>query len=309
MEQPLPLAPDQGEEIFQTALYIAVVVKKKKQAYIAQVCGITPGYLSKLKGWRILEGSGALVACPPVKQAHFHALARALMEQLATHDQIHFENGWFVEASSGRKWGQLPYVSPETTDSLPSAPSASTAGRRLPRRPKPYWQALEIIGDWSLDAEAHTLSGGGMYSFLLSQDAFDGPSLLLEARVCFLRFDESSQGLPASFGLVLGWQESPAARTYYHLLCSEGRMLLEQVGTDASDDFIDYTHLDEGVPFSLATGECHHFLVRGLGDTLLVFVDDQLVYNVAKPPGLSGRMGIRPWRSRVQCHYLGARRR
>ncbi|MDX1907848.1 MAG: hypothetical protein SF053_12510 [Bacteroidia bacterium] len=308
MEASLPLALNQNEEIFQTALYIAISVKQKKQSYIASLCGIAPSYLSKLKGWYIPVGTEVLIARPPTKQARFGRLARTLIDHLAAQDQILFEDGWFVEMSSGRKWGQLPYLSPEIAQSLPPASKPPKAGRKTTSSYKPYWQDLEIIGDWDLDAEARTLTGGGLYSFLLSQETFDGSSCLLEARICFLRFDEGDKDLPASFGLVLGWQEFSASRTYYHLLCSEERMLLEQVGARGMDDFSDYTHVDDGVAFSLATGACHHFLIRVLEDTLLIFVDDQLVYNVAKPPGLSGRMGIRPWRSRVRCHYLGARR-
>jgi hypothetical protein len=83
------------------------------------------------------------------------------------------------------------------------------------------------------------------------------------------------------------------------------RLLLEQIGGRGGDEYTDFRHIDEGVPFLLHEKQEYRFTIRAHPERITVYHGGELIYTVAVPPGsLAGRVGLRPWRSVMSCSRL-----
>lgn len=80
--------------------------------------------------------------------------------------------------------------------------------------------------------------------------------------------------------------------------------MLERIGAHSGDHYSDFEHLDAGMPFEMEDGEEYQFHVQVTPEQITVFVDGIRRYQVATPPGMEGRVGIRPWRAQVTCSYF-----
>jgi hypothetical protein len=169
------------------------------------------------------------------------------------------------------------------------------------------WETLRRSGDqWRYQAASRVIRGSGMYELLLSRYPYGAKPFSLEA---ILGFDHYAQytgdgSETANAGIVLGWRISEGREQYYNLLLNGQRMLLELVGARTGNQYADYEHLDEGVPFVVEDGRAYHFKLHVTPEFITVKVDDELRYQIATPPDIEGRAGIRPWRAALYCQYF-----
>ena len=165
------------------------------------------------------------------------------------------------------------------------------------------WPHLLKIGSWTFDPVSNELRGTGVYEFLLSRYTYGLRDYRIKARVSFANYrtHQNADLDTANAGIVLGWQQQDTARRYYNLLFTGRRMLLEAVGID---DYRDFKHFGEGVPFVVEDG-CRYDIgisvTRSTRGTVDVFVDNVLLYSIATPKVIEGRVGLRPWRSEITC--------
>jgi hypothetical protein len=100
------------------------------------------------------------------------------------------------------------------------------------------------------------------------------------------------------------WTTPRGVRRYYNLLLNQERMFLELVGGHGGDAYSDYQHLDDGIPFALMEGTTYAISVA-IGERRLaarvMSPNGHWCYSAALPEDLLGRVGLRPWRSRVEC--------
>jgi hypothetical protein len=83
------------------------------------------------------------------------------------------------------------------------------------------------------------------------------------------------------------------------------RLLLEHIGSHDGDEYIDFQHIDEGVPLRLELNRPYELVVRVSGRALNVSCDGEQVYAVEFAQSMpSGRVGLRPWRSQLKCDYF-----
>lgn len=437
---------------FQTALFIAVEELGVKQAALAEACGISPGYLSKLRGWNRHSESKALIQRPHMTNTNFKAYAIPLLEVLREHDTpVHFEAGWFVQQAvdGPKQWGALALTEVEmpeaTPDPLPdilpqldgiefppegeltiewafdferdpaaeqkavallrqlsnmannqvvikvklNTPRAFTPPKAAPQedlfekkllrssgvakpllspedleksfsRPAPLppsrqlpalipntpffnllvhpsgisrgfehitvrdskndrlieqfcdlsqWNVLAKKGAFTFDADRKQISGSGLHHYLLSRYEYGRQPYLIHAELEFQQYARQAGNSTdqANAGFILGWNHDGPQPSYYHLLLTGEKMLLERVGAQGGDAYDDFEHLDAGVDFRIEDGVGYHFLLRVGRDSLDVVVDHRHVYHVALPEGITGQVGLRPWRAEVACRFFEVR--
>lgn len=445
-----PIGQNDYYGIFQTGLLVASEALGLKQAHLADVCGVSKSYLSKLKGWEWDKASNTLQARPHVTNTNFKRYAVPLMQFLEQKHQISFTDGYFMAAAddaAARQWGDLKTIEPaqsiraghpdeelyglldefevpeageltiewnldlsnpanlsdlvEKISRLAEKANAQLSvaiklrkkqkqqvqGRNPPARTQtgrdyrgadlygmrndglgrisvnpeaeydatlnqlssqlqdnPYvnlsietgepgafehisgrdalsgckreqfcdfsaWEALHREGDWEFITRAHAIQGRGLHQYLLSRYDYGTLPFSLHAVLRFQGYalHAGAAAESANAGIVLGWKEVDGRSQYYHLLLDGQSMCLEQVGARTGDHIGDYQHLDAGVPFVVDEDTDYSFLLQITHEWISVYVDQVLHYQVATPPGLEGRAGIRPWRAKVTCSYFEVR--
>jgi hypothetical protein len=82
------------------------------------------------------------------------------------------------------------------------------------------------------------------------------------------------------------------------------RLLLELVGGRGGGAYEDFEHIDDGVNFDLQKGKDYVLSIAASKDALRVKLRgdcEPVDYNLRLREPLVGRVGMRPWRSAMQC--------
>jgi hypothetical protein len=167
----------------------------------------------------------------------------------------------------------------------------------------PYgWERLVKVGQWTFNEASGSIVGEGMYRYLLSDKQYGARPFTIHARLEFLELRPEGEINAVNAGIVLGWETRQNKPTYLHLMFSGKRLLLEQIGQFGGDEYYDFRHIDEGIPFILKAA-CSYQIVIAVNDSIIeVVLNGRRVYSVAAPRGtVVGRVGLRPWRSRLRC--------
>lgn len=101
-------------------------------------------------------------------------------------------------------------------------------------------------------------------------------------------------------GLVFGWKDEKQKARYYNLLLSGNDLLLERNGF-AETDQRRFRHLTDAVPFPVQPGQPVSLDINVTEDTIRVYSDGSLLMAHERPQGATGRVGLRPWRSKMDC--------
>lgn len=108
----------------------------------------------------------------------------------------------------------------------------------------------------------------------------------------------------ANSGIVFGWKDGINNNTYYKLLFSGEDITLEEIGSDGQDDYNDFRQLARSVPFKIEEDRLYQILISITQRNINVFIDEKMIYSAPSPRSLKGRVGIRPWRAKVECDYF-----
>jgi hypothetical protein len=171
------------------------------------------------------------------------------------------------------------------------------------------WHNLLKIGPWSRRDDDQTLVGRGMHNYLLSHGHYS-QEISIDAVLRFVDLAPVNWLDAVNAGIVLGWTTPRGVRRYYNLLLNQERMFLELIGDRGGDAYSDFRHLDDGIPFSLTEGTTYAISVTVAERRLaarIVGPNDQWSYSAALPEDALGRVGLRPWRSRIECEKFVVR--
>lgn len=167
------------------------------------------------------------------------------------------------------------------------------------------WDSLLKVGEWAFDAGKGEILGEGMYRYLLPHTSYGPTPFSVHCRLTFLELRPESAINAVNAGLVLAWNIPRRARQYLHLMFTGDRLLLEQIGFRDGDEYLDYRHVDRGVPFALRPHHAYDLLVSVSDNTIHVQCDGREIYSVSPaPPIPAGRVGLRPWRSVMKCELF-----
>jgi|GEM_PF-2760084 len=168
---------------------------------------------------------------------------------------------------------------------------------------KHHWDRLLLIGDWSRIEETEEIIGAGMHTYLLSHFQH-GPEFSLTARITIMDAHPVNSLDAVNAGIVLGWTTPKNVRRYYNLLFTRDRLLLELVGGRGGGAYEDFEHVDEGVEFAFREGIEYTVSIDATRTKLAARIRGDgvdLAYTTDLIEPLSGRVGLRPWRSTIRC--------
>ena len=168
------------------------------------------------------------------------------------------------------------------------------------------WDKLDKIGRWNHNSETGKILGQGVYQFLLSSNDYGSREFTIFLSIKFSNYEKFATELldKANAGIVLGWIAKEDKRRYYNLLFTGKKVLLEGVGLHGGDDYRDFIHLDNGASLQLEEGKEYRFVIKVTTKRIDLFVEDEIIYSIEKPQDLYGRVGLRPWRSKIEVDYF-----
>jgi hypothetical protein len=168
------------------------------------------------------------------------------------------------------------------------------------------WERLSKIGRWDFDQASGTITGSGVLSFLLSHWDYGRRCFVIRTKIKFFDFERHvGKGTDeANAGIVLFYQKSTTSHDYYNLLITRTSLRLEEVGGGGGTDYWDFKHLSPASVLELKEGEEYDLAIMVSEQTLDVHINDGIVLTHKLSTQRSGKVGIRPWRSRVEITFL-----
>lgn len=164
------------------------------------------------------------------------------------------------------------------------------------------WLRLVKIGDWIFDPDEGRIIGAGMQAYLLSRSDYGYEPFDIYTWLEFSNFRHTSAGtMGMNAGIVLGWVEEEQVHRYYHVLLTGREMLIERIGFNGGDDYSDFEHLTNRVTFPIELGWPVELRISVDREQLTVCSKGELLLSMDRPPGIVGRVGLRPWRSKLDC--------
>ena len=199
---------------------------------------------------------------------------------------------------------------------LRSALAESSQLRQIPREPSQpkvarelfndvtAWPTLLQIGQWSINGSTGVFSGSGMNCYLLSQHIYGNRPFNIRTQLSFTDLRPVSRIDAVNAGIVVGWRQSYDQLSYYHIMFTGDRLLMEAIGMRGGSEYRDFSHLDDGVPFQIEE-EREYTIGVSLSHSMCdVFIDDKRLYSLVMQESPVGKVGLRPWRSRINCKHF-----
>ncbi|MFA5315447.1 MAG: hypothetical protein WC409_05875, partial [Candidatus Omnitrophota bacterium] len=78
-------------------------------------------------------------------------------------------------------------------------------------------------------------------------------------------------------------------------------ILLERIGFQGNAAHRDYEHITEAVELRIEKATSLNFKVLVGNEMIEIFVNNRSILAAKRPTGVVGRVGIRPWRSKMDC--------
>ena len=166
------------------------------------------------------------------------------------------------------------------------------------------WDQLQKIGEWMLEKDGGIVRGEGMHHYLLSQYVYGRSPFRIKTRIRFNEGNPQSRNTDMNAGVLFGWKASGNVLRYFNLLFTGKRILLELIGEKGGPVFHDYKHIDEGAEFLVKTGQLYEIELAVHTNSLLVVIDGHKVYECPFNQEITGRVGLRPWRSKIDLEFF-----
>jgi len=168
------------------------------------------------------------------------------------------------------------------------------------------WQKLIQHGNWMFDENNKTIFGSGVNTFLVSRQSYGHNEFEIQAKITYSNLKLFAKRPDfINTGIIFGWESEQSKPTYYNLLFTGKKLLLERVGNKAiafgDDDakIENFDHLDEGVIFELQENFEYEFSIQFTKNEIKVLVNSQLTATFKLPRYIVGRVGLRAWRCQV----------
>ncbi|MFC1890709.1 toll/interleukin-1 receptor domain-containing protein [Thermodesulfobacteriota bacterium] len=162
------------------------------------------------------------------------------------------------------------------------------------------WERLQKIGSWTFDDASHVFQGEGKHQYLLSHYEYGRCPFKITTRIRFTSLAPVNEVAAVNAGLVFGWRSTGNILRYLHVMFSGTDLLLEVIGNKSGPVHKDYEHVGNGVPFQLVPGRYYDIEAIVRDSNLTVHIDGVKTYSVRFAVDVKGRVGIRPWRSRIE---------
>lgn len=165
------------------------------------------------------------------------------------------------------------------------------------------WVKLEKIGNWELNHDNSVIKGRGIHNYLLSNETYGIDTFTIRTTLSFIGFEEYNDRLldNGNAGIVIGWQDNLANPRYYNFLFTGKQLILELVGGEREDAYRDFKHIGLGRNLVIKKNEKYEFVIRVSKKTIDIFLNDDFFYSIETPINIEGKVGLRPWRTKIIC--------
>jgi len=159
------------------------------------------------------------------------------------------------------------------------------------------------------DENNKTIFGSGVSTYLVSRQSYGHNEFEIQAKITYSNLKLFTQRPDfINTGIIFGWETEQSKPTYYNLLFTGKKLLLERIGNKAIA-FVDedvkiekFEHLDEGVIFDLKENFEYEFSIQFTKNEIEVTVNGQLTATFKLPRYIVGRVGLTAWRCQVNIH-------
>jgi hypothetical protein len=162
------------------------------------------------------------------------------------------------------------------------------------------WAGLLKIGNWIRDEQGRRIIGADQKTYLLSQQNYGTEAFIIDTTLEFTNFKLPQNGkLGMNAGILFGWQYEQAEPRYLNILLTGTSVQIERCGYGYGRDIRDKNKLTEPVPLEIKPSEPVRFRVTIDEARVHVWANGRDLFSAPRPEGAVGRVGIRPWRSKV----------
>jgi hypothetical protein len=164
------------------------------------------------------------------------------------------------------------------------------------------WSRLLQTGDWIFDEQPARIIGSGTHAYLVSREEYGAVPFTIETTLEFSNFalpTENKLGMNAA--IVFGFKRERESPSYLNVLLTGSELLLERNDWAAVKPIPKFAHITKPVPFVIESGVPYEFKVAVGEKNVQVFVRKETILTVERPTGVVGRVGLRPWRSTMDC--------
>ncbi len=161
------------------------------------------------------------------------------------------------------------------------------------------WNRLIKLGDWIIDEDGGRIIGSGQHKFLLSREEYGETPFQIQTDLEFSNFHYPTENtLGMNSGIVFGWKSESASYRYHNVLLTGDELLLERVGFKGGSEA---EHITDWCPARIESGKSHAFVLKFNQQEIQVYLDGKHIKTLDRPTGVVGRVGLRPWRSKMDC--------
>lgn len=164
------------------------------------------------------------------------------------------------------------------------------------------WNRLIKIGDWIFDESNSRIIGSGQQAYLISRNEYGDTPFEINAMLEFTNFlyPVKGQSLGMNAGIIFGWNQEKQNPRYFNIMITGSEILLERIGFQGEAAHRDYEHITEEILLRVENAVALKFRIL-IGKGIDIFVNNRLVLSTKRPTGVVGRVGLRPWRSKMDC--------
>ena len=158
------------------------------------------------------------------------------------------------------------------------------------------------LGDWIFDEQRRRIIGAGVRAYLLSREEYGEDPFVIRTRLEFTNFQPpKNKQLGMNAGIVFGWKTEKGINRYYNILLTGTEVLVERVGFKGGSEGVDFNHISRPVPLLIDSEKPLEFNVIVRADEIDIQVANRSLVSLPRPTGVVGRVGLRPWRSKMDC--------
>lgn len=163
------------------------------------------------------------------------------------------------------------------------------------------WDRLIKTGDWIFDEDEHRIIGSGTHAYLVSRQEYGAMPFYVEATLSFSNFKPPQGGkLGMNAGIVFGFKQEAAGTAYLNVLFTGSQVFIERNEWGFANKH-GWAHLTAPSLLAIENGKPYRFNLEVSDKDIRLSADDKSITSMARPPGVVGRVGLRPWRSKIDC--------
>jgi hypothetical protein len=160
------------------------------------------------------------------------------------------------------------------------------------------WNRLVQIGNFILDEQGGRIIGSGTHAYLVSREEYGEVPFVIDATLEFTNFTRpQGNKLGMNAGVVFGFKHEREIPRYYNVLLTGSDLLVERNAFGGRPQF---EHITPSVPLQIESGKSYNIKVL-VGPKIEIRVNDRSVLSLDRPRDIVGRVGLRPWRSKMDC--------